>query len=117
MSTATDTTVVTHEPHGHDHPSDGRYVKIAVILAVITAAEVATYFVELNAVVIGALITMMVTKFIIVASYFMHLKYDNPIFKRVFTFGLLLAVAVFLVALTTLDFWDQARFLRFLTGG
>jgi cytochrome c oxidase subunit 4 len=126
MSTATDhaTTAATptdgpgaHEPHGHVHPTDGKYVKIALILAVITAAEVATYFTELNAVIIGALITMMTAKFIIVASYFMHLKYDHPIFKRVFVFGLMLAVAVFLIALTTFDFWDQERFLKFLTGG
>ena len=30
----------------HDHPSDNKYIQIAIILAVITALEVATYFFE-----------------------------------------------------------------------
>ena len=33
----------------------------------------------------------------------MHLKYDNPLFKRVFLFGLILAVVVFLIMLTDLQ--------------
>ena len=44
----------------------------------------------------------------------MHLKYDNPLFQRVFLFGLILAVVVFLIMLTTFEFWDgdYFRFLR-----
>ena len=39
---------------------------------------------------------MMIVKFAIVCGYFMHLQYDNPIFRRVFVFGLVLAVVVYL---------------------
>ena len=40
---------------------------------------------------------MMIIKFATVAGYFMHLKYDNPIFRRVFIFGLILAVIVYAI--------------------
>ncbi|HEY9555413.1 MAG TPA: cytochrome C oxidase subunit IV family protein [Acidimicrobiales bacterium] len=109
--------------HAHDHPSDGDYVKIAIILGVITAAEVGTYFWKdifgsepSTFALVATLFPMMIAKFIIVIGYFMHLKYDNPLFKRVFIFGLLLAMAVFIAALSAFEFWDD-RFLRFLTGG
>ena len=107
-----------HGPLDHEHPSDWLYVKTAIILAVITAAEILLYVVEDDlprSVVVGSLLTMMVVKFIVVASYFMHLKYDNPIFRRVFYFGLVLAVAVYLIALTTFEFWSE-DFFRYLGG-
>jgi cytochrome c oxidase subunit IV len=107
------------DEHGvleHDHPSDWVYVKVAVILAAITALEIFFYVVEDDlprAVVVYGLLAMMAVKFIIVASYFMHLKYDNPIFKRVFYFGLLLALAVYIITLTSMEYWSE-DFFRFL---
>jgi hypothetical protein len=50
----------------------------------------------------------MIAKFAIVCGWFMHLRYDNPIFKRVFVFGLLLAVTVYLIVLTTMEFWSSS---------
>jgi cytochrome c oxidase subunit 4 len=128
MSTATTTdTPLTDEQeleeHAHAHPTDSDYVKIALILGVITAAEVGTYFWKdifgsepSTFALVATLFPMMVAKFLIVIGYFMHLKFDNPLFKRVFIFGMFLAVAVFLAALTVFEFWDD-RFLRFLTSG
>ncbi|MFZ6004316.1 MAG: cytochrome C oxidase subunit IV family protein [Actinomycetota bacterium] len=101
----------------HDHPSDAKYVKIAVILAAITALEVATYFWE-GASTLGlvlVLFPMMIAKFAIVTGYFMHLKYDNPIFRRVFVFGLLLATAVFMITFFAFNYFDDS-YLRFLRG-
>ena len=104
------------DEHGHDHPSDLLYVKVALFLAVLTAFEVATYFIEdaSTTLLVAVLIPMMLIKFVTVAGYFMHLKYDNPIFRRVFIFGLGLALVVFGVVLTAFDFWstDYLRFLR-----
>ena len=40
------------------------------------------------------------------AAYFMHLKYDHVLFTRVFVCGILLAVGVYMIALTTLHIWD-----------
>jgi cytochrome c oxidase subunit 4 len=117
----TSTDLQSHDAHGaadahdpaaeeHKHPSDRQYVVIAIILAVITAAEVATYVVDWfeeagTGVLVATLFPMMIIKFAIVCAYFMHLKYDNPLFRRVFVFGLLLAVAVYGVALTAMNFW------------
>jgi hypothetical protein len=60
------------------------------------------------------LFPMMIAKFAIVTGYFMHLRYDHPLFRRVFIGGLVLAVAVYCIALTTFQYWtpDYLRFLR-----
>ena len=104
------------EPPEHEHPTDRQYVIIAAILGVITAAEVGTYFLEdpSTTLLVVLLFPMMIAKFAIVTGYFMHLKYDNPLFKRVFVFGLALAVAVYLITLTVFEFFsdDYFRFLR-----
>ena len=102
-----------HESHEHTHPTDAFYIKIAALLAVITAAEVATYFLDFfddfsTGALIATLFPMMIIKFGIVCAFFMHLKYDNPMFRRIFVFGLLLAVAVYMIALTSLQLFADA---------
>jgi cytochrome c oxidase subunit 4 len=109
----------THDSHGlhddaaeeHKHPSDRQYVVIALILAVITAAEVSTYALDVfddfsTAALVATLFPMMILKFGIVCAYFMHLRYDNPIFRRIFVFGLVLAIVVYSAALTAMNFWS-----------
>ena len=93
--------------HGDDHPSDAKYIKIALWLAVLTALETATYFIdwfEGNAtrqwIFLGP---MMVVKFGTVAWYFMHLKQDSRLFTRVFVTGIVLATIVYLIVLLTFD--------------
>ena len=107
---------VEHADHA-DHPSDLLYVKVAVFLAALTALEVGTYFLDdpSTGLLVAVLFPMMTIKFVTVIFYFMHLKYDNPLFKRVFLFGLILAIIVFCIALTAFEFWDD-RYLRFLRG-
>jgi len=124
MSTATTDTAPDGDPqlgetdleHGPDHPSDLKYVKIALILGAITALEVGTYFIQdaSTGLLVALLFPMMAIKFLVVTAYFMHLKYDNPLFRRVFFFGLLLALFVFLIALSAFEFWndDYLKFLR-----
>lgn len=95
----------THASAGHDtHPADSHYIKIAVILAAITAAEVATYYVELSSTaLLLLLLPMMVVKFAMVAWFFMHLKHDSRLFSRLFVGGLLLAVGVYIILLLAFD--------------
>jgi cytochrome c oxidase subunit IV len=99
-----------HEAHQHAHPSDATYIKVGIFLGVLTAIEVGTYFLQdpSTAVLVAVLFPLMIIKFAVVAGAFMHLRFDNPIFRRVFVFGLLLAVAVYLVALTTMEFWSDS---------
>ena len=99
-----------HEAHQHTHPSDRNYIVVALILAVITALEVGTYFIEdaSTTLLVASLFPMMIAKFAIVCGWFMHLKYDNPIFRRVFVFGLAMATVVYVVVLTAMQFWSDS---------
>jgi len=92
---------------GHAHPSDRTYVGVAVLLAAITALEVASFYLEeeLGVFLVPALIVMMIVKFIIVAGYFMHLKFDSNLFTRLFVSGLILAIGVYTAALATFEFF------------
>ena len=108
---ATDTETEAGEVHDvhvnpqHAHPSDGQYIVIALILAAITALEVATYYIDFFndhfAFLLVALLPMMIVKFGIVAAFFMHLRFDDKILRRVFISGIVLATAVYMVALAT----------------
>jgi cytochrome c oxidase subunit IV len=82
------------------HPSPGQYVKIAVILAVLTAIEVAVAYIDaLSGVLIPVLGALAVAKFAIVVGYFMHLKFDSKLFRYLFVTGLGFALVVFLIVL------------------
>jgi cytochrome c oxidase subunit 4 len=52
-----------------------------------------------------SLMIMMVVKFVMVVSYFMHLKFDSKIFSFLFYTGLGLALFVYIVALATFKFF------------
>lgn len=94
---------------GHAHPSDRSYVGIALILALITAAEVATYYLEeeLGSWLIPALLVMMVVKFAMVAGWFMHLRFDSNLFTRLFVSGIVLAVGVYLGTLAAFEYFSS----------
>lgn len=82
------------------HPSPRRYVTIAVILAIVTALEVAVYYIPaIESVLVPILLAMAVVKFIMVAMYFMHLKFDSRVFRRFFLIGIVLAITIFGVVL------------------
>ncbi len=81
--------------HG-DHPSERKYWIIAAILGAVTAVEVALSYIDLGDAVAPLLLIGMVIKFFIVASYFMHLKFDSRVTRRLFISGLSLAVFCYL---------------------
>jgi len=101
MSAATESHTDSHD-HGL---SDAGYIKIALILAAITALEVSTYYVDFGPLFLPSLLIMMVVKFVMVVSYFMHLKFDNKIFSFLFYVGLGLALFCYIVALATFKFF------------
>lgn len=87
--------------------SDKTYVMVAIFLAAMTSLEVGASYGEssLGALYVPVLLIMMVIKFFTVAYYFMHLKNDPAMCKRVFFFGLSVAVIIYVSALSTLHFW------------
>ena len=98
--------VVEHAPGEHAHPGPAEYVRVAVILAIITAIEVAAYYVTSlpRSVFSGLLIVMMVIKFSMVVLWFMHLRFDSRLFRRLFVTGIILAIGVYTAAFSTLIF-------------
>ena len=94
--------LVHHAPE-HTHPSSVKYVGIAVLLAIITGLEVALYYINMPAaLLVGMLLILATLKFSLVAAFFMHLKFDSPVLRRVFVTGIILAGVVYTVALFTL---------------
>ena len=47
-----------------------------------------------------------VLKFVIVVLYFMHLKFDSPMFRRFFVTGIVLAISVYTIVLATFHVWS-----------
>jgi cytochrome c oxidase subunit 4 len=91
------------EEHEH-HPSDRVYVRIAIILTIITAVEVAIYYIEgIRSFLVPALILLSVSKFVAVVGYFMHLKFDDKRFLLLFAGGLAISVSV--IAALVIMFW------------
>jgi cytochrome c oxidase subunit 4 len=78
------------------HPKPRDYVKIAVILFVITAAEVSVaYTSALDSARAPLLLTMSAAKFLIVVGWYMHLRFDRPIYRNLFLLGLVAAPILF----------------------
>lgn len=94
----------------HQHPSDMTYVKVAAVLAVMTAVEVALSYTSINEHITTVfLLVLAVLKFGTVVAFFMHLRFDHPWFRRLFVTGLVLAVGVYMAYLSTLHFYQPSR--------
>lgn len=84
-----------HAPvHEQAHPTSGKYVLIAVILTIITAIEVAIFYIPMaRAVMMVLLAVLAITKFVMVVGWYMHLKYDAKLLTWLFVAGLITATA------------------------
>jgi cytochrome c oxidase subunit 4 len=82
---------VNGQDHG-SHATPGFYWAIGGILTVITAVEVAIFYIPaLAGVLVPLLLTLSAAKFVLVVMFFMHLKYDSKVFTLLFLSGLVLA--------------------------
>lgn len=85
------------------HPGPLEYIKIGLILAVITAVEVGIYYVEaIEDVLVPILIVLSALKFSLVVLWFMHLRFDNRLYSWLLAVGLMLAVILMAIVLSTL---------------
>jgi cytochrome c oxidase subunit 4 len=92
-----------HHGAGHEHPSTVKYVGIAILLGIITALEVVLYYIDMpEGLLVAFLMILAAMKFTLVASFFMHLKFDSPVLRRLFLTGIILAGVVYTVVLLTL---------------
>jgi cytochrome c oxidase subunit 4 len=86
--------------HAGRHPSPKEYIRIALILGVITAAEVAIYYIEgVQEFLVPLLFLFSFIKFALVVLWFMHLKFDDRLYARFFLMGLAGAITLYLVVL------------------
>jgi len=90
-----------HDDGTHAHPTPLTYIKIATALVILTVLEVAVIYVEsIRSLWIPILVVLSSAKFVLVAMFYMHLKFDNRLFSIFFIGGLILAtivIAAFLV--------------------
>ena len=107
MSTSTTEHDAATHAEGHDHPTDMTFIKVAVILAIITALETSTYWwpESMHTIGIATLLIMMAIKFFVIVSWFMHLRFDSKWFSFLFYIGMVLAVGCYMVALLTFRFF------------
>lgn len=90
-----------HAPH-KEHPSAKEYIRIGIILAVLTGLEVMSYYVDVStAVLIPTLYVLAFVKFVLVAMWFMHLRFDDRRYARFFVMGIALAFTLYLIVLIT----------------
>ena len=88
------------DAHNEHHPTPADYVRIAIILAIITLIEVVIYYIPgMRGILVPILIVLSIIKFLAVVGYFMHLKDDKRLFRLTFAAGLVLSLAVFLAML------------------
>lgn len=93
--------------NGHAaHPTIKDYWKIAALLFVLTAIEVALFYVDealdLGGINVALLIILALLKFVIVIGWYMHLRYEKPLLNRFFTAGFVLALTLYTVTLAAL---------------
>jgi cytochrome c oxidase subunit 4 len=107
MSTSTTEHDAATHAEGHDHPTDMTFIKVAVILAIITALETSTYWwpSSVHTLSMAVLLILMTVKFFMILLWFMHLKWDSKLFSLMFYIGLVLAIGCYMVALLTFHFF------------
>lgn len=99
---------------GHDehagHPQPMEYIKIAVVLTIITGIEVALFYIGetkdsaghkliAEGLVTTAILVLSALKFAVVVMWYMHLKFDHKLFSYFMVGGLALAALVLLALL------------------
>jgi cytochrome c oxidase subunit IV len=96
----TEPPAAAEEPELALHPGPRQYVTVAIVLAIATALEVALYYLNMpHALFVAVLLFFATIKFSLVVLWFMHLRFDSAIFRRLFVAGLILAITVYMIVL------------------
>jgi cytochrome c oxidase subunit 4 len=86
------------ESHGGGHATVKTYLLVALVLAIITAIEVATLYIPgiPNVLLVVSLLIMSAIKFVLVVGFFMHLRYDHNIMRTFFIGPLIMSICIIL---------------------
>jgi cytochrome c oxidase subunit 4 len=94
-------------PHSYQEAHTRHYIIVAIVLAAITAMEVALTYIDVGPLFLPALLLLMGIKFVMVVLEFMHLRRDAKIFHYLFWSGFGLAVGVYIGTLATFHVFLQ----------
>ncbi len=83
-----------HAPE-RGHPTPFTYVKVAFALSLITGIEVGLFYIDMvPALFVACFFILSATKFVMVALFYMHLRYEARLFSTLFFGGVTLAIIV-----------------------
>ena len=102
--------------HAHSHPTPGVYLKVGIVLFVLTALEVLTFEAGrgglgpglrplFEPIVVLVLVVFSGAKFVLVAAFYMHLKDDSKLLTNLFVFPLLIAAGVIGGLIVLFQYW------------
>ncbi len=105
-----------HDQESHGHPTPAVYVKIAVVLFILTALEVLAFEAAggglgpslkpiIEPIVVLLLIVLSAAKFALVAMFYMHLKQDPRLLANIFVFPILIAAVVIGSLIVLFQYW------------
>jgi len=82
---------------GGAEPTAKLYAAVGAILVVLTALEYLVWRQTFSDTWrVGLLLGLVSTKLVVAIAFFMNMKFDHPVVRRVFGFGFILAVAIVL---------------------
>jgi cytochrome c oxidase subunit IV len=96
--------VSAHAPatdQAHEHASVRTYIRVAVILTLVTGLEVGVIYIRaLTPIIVPLLLVMAAGKFALVVMFFMHLRYDGRALTTLFLGPLLIATLLGIALMT-----------------
>ncbi len=95
MTSMSSSSTARHSTNGPAHPTPATYLKVATLLAILTAAEVGIFYSHgSREMLLPIFMVLAAGKFTLVGLFYMHLKFDSRLFSGLFVGGLFLAVAM-----------------------
>ena len=92
--------------HEHGHPGAKEYLAIAMVLSVLTAIEVAVFYIpSMKPILVPTLLVLSTVKFALVAMFYMHLKFDHRLFSWLFVVPMVIAALVIIALLKLFGHW------------
>jgi cytochrome c oxidase subunit 4 len=90
-----------HPTSAHEHASVRTYVRVALVLTLVTALEVGVIYIrQLTPIIVPLLLAMSAAKFALVVMFFMHLRYDPRPLTGLFVGPLLIATGLAIALMT-----------------
>lgn len=98
----------SHAEHPHD-TGYGLYISVWLGLVGLTAITVALSGINLAGLAVATALAIAIVKSAMVANYFMHVKFDNKVFKVFITICLVIFLVVIILTFFDLTFREPVK--------